>query len=56
MAHIIENKIGRRLIRLNTNDILDIVREYQRSVCGISDYSGIINKLDSIELYLPEDV
>ncbi len=56
MAVIIENKIGRRLVRLNTNDILDIVREYQRTVCGISCYDDIRNKLDDIELYLPEEL
>jgi len=56
MAVIIENKSGRRMIRLNTDDILDIVREYQRAVCGLKEYSAIRNKLDKSELYLPEDV
>ena len=56
MAKIIENKLGRRLIRLNSNDIIDIVREYQQNVCGAYAYSEIREKLDKVELYLPEDV
>ncbi len=56
MAVIIENRKGRRLIRLNTDDIICIVREYQNNVCGIYEYSEIRNKLNNIELYLPEEV
>ncbi len=56
MAKIIENKKGRRIIRLNTDDIINIVREYQNNICGIYDYLEVRNKLNNIELYLPEEV
>ena len=56
MAAILENNSGRRLIRLSTEDIIDIVREYQHNGCGISSYSEIRKILDDLQLYLPEDL
>lgn len=56
MAKVIENRIGRRSIRLNTNDIIDIVREYQNITTGSRTYKEIRTKLDSYNLYLPEDL
>lgn len=56
MAKIIENKKGRRLIRLSTDDVISVVREYQNTVVKADSYSEIRQKLDSAELYLPEDV
>jgi hypothetical protein len=56
MAQIIENKKGRRVIRLNTSDIIDIVREYQNLTIGAKDYLEIREKLNDSELYLPEDI
>lgn len=56
MAKIIENKRGRRLIRLSTDDVISIVREYQNTVVKAYSYSEIREKLDSAEMYLPEDV
>lgn len=56
MAQIIENKKGRRVIRLNTSDIIDIVREYQNLTIGAKDYLEIREKLNNAELYLPEDI
>lgn len=56
MAKIIENKKGRRLIRLSTDDVISVVREYQNTVVNVGSYSEIRQKLDSAELYLPEDV
>lgn len=55
MAKIIENKKGRRQIRLNTDDIINIVREYQNISVGACCYEHIREKLDKFELYLPED-
>ncbi len=56
MAKIIENLNGRRIIRLNTNDIINIVREYQNITSGLFDYNAIRQKLDITDLYLPEDI
>ena len=56
MAKIIENLNGRRIIRLNTNDIINIVREYQNITSGLFDYNAIRQKLDITGLYLPEDI
>lgn len=56
MAIIIENKHGRRNIRLNTNDILEIVREYQNISQGSSSYGEIREKLNKIDFYLPEEI
>ncbi len=55
MAKIIENKRGRRQIRLNTDDIINIVREYQIITLGACCYEHIREKLNNIDLYLPED-
>lgn len=56
MAQIIENKLGRRQIRLNTNDIVNIVREYQNITNNCYTYNEIREKLDKNELYIPEDI
>lgn len=56
MAKIIENSKGRRLIRLNTDDIINIVREYQSITFDCSDYEDKRKLLDKFELYLPEDM
>ncbi len=55
MAHIIENLNGRRNIKLNTEDILNIVREYQNITTGSYTYSEIREKLEKFELFLPEE-
>ncbi len=56
MAEIIENYSGRRNIRLNTNDIISIVREYQNITADCYNYNDIRNRLNKVELYLPEDL
>lgn len=55
MAKVIENKNGRRIIRLNTDDIINIVREYQNNCIKCTGYKDIRSILDKVELYLPED-
>jgi len=55
MAQVIENNKGRRIIRLNTDDVINIVREYQNISCGINEYEEIRRKIDKLELYIPED-
>ncbi len=56
MAQIIENFKGRRTIRLNTDDIINIVREYQNISLGAGNYNEIRERLNKFELYLPEDL
>ncbi len=56
MAKIIENKKGRRLIRLNTDDVINIVREYQTLTVTAENYCEIRSRLDRLELFLPEDI
>ena len=56
MAKIIENSKGRRNIRLNTDDVISIVREYQLISSFGSSYEQIRERLDNIEFYLPEDI
>lgn len=56
MAVIIENKFGRRLIRLNANDVIDIVREYQCITNECISYEEIRSKLNKKEFYLPEEI
>lgn len=56
MAQIIENTKGRRSIRLNTEDVINIVREYQNITYLCKDYNEIRDKLNLCNLYLPEDV
>lgn len=56
MAKILENRKGRRLIKLDTNDVINIVREYQNLTYNLNNYNEIRNKLDNSELYLPEEI
>lgn len=56
MAKILENGKGRRLIKLDTNDVINIVREYQNLTYNLNNYNEIRNKLDNSELYLPEEI
>ena len=55
MAEIIENMNGRRFIRVSTDDIISLVREYQQYACESSSYREIREKLDKKDIYLPED-
>ena len=56
MAKILENSNGRRTIKLNTEDIITIVREYQNYTHLCNNYNEIRNKLSKIDIYLPEDI
>ena len=57
MARIIESEnSSRRLIKLSTNDIISIVKEYQRIVFRHSDYTNTRNLLEDTVIYIPEDI
>ncbi len=55
MANIIENLYGRRVIKMSTDDVISIVREYQNTAGTHSSYNELREKLDSHEFYIPED-
>jgi hypothetical protein len=56
MATIIENIHGRRLIRLTTDDVISLVKEYQNIFIETSSYEELRKKLDTQNFYLPEDL
>lgn len=56
MAKIIENEVGRRLVRMSVDDIISVVREYQRIVKNPKTYEGIRYILSQASMYLPEEI
>ena len=57
MARIIENEAGkRRLIRMSTDDVISVVREYQRVVKIRSSREEVRNQLEDCVIFIPEDV
>lgn len=56
MARIIENENGRRSIIVTTDDVINIVREYQNIAYNKVNYDEIRNALNKRVLYLPEDI
>ena len=57
MARIIETTNGsRRIIKISVDDILTIVREYQRIVPRHSNIELARNYLSDTVLFIPEDV
>lgn len=56
MAVIVENLHGRRMVRVSTDDVISIIREYQSAVCGVASYDRVREILDRKEFFLPEDI
>lgn len=57
MARIIENEEGkRRLIKMTSDDVIAIVREYQRHVKIRTGYDEIRSQLEDCVIFIPEDV
>lgn len=56
MAKIIENENGRRTVKMSVDDIISVVREYQRVVQNPKTYEGIRMILGQASMYLPEEV
>ena len=57
MARIIESaEGGRRIIRLSSNDIISIVREYQRIVSKSVNIADTKNLLEDYLICIPEDL
>ena len=55
MANIIENLYGRRMIKMSTDDVISIVREYQNTAGRPATYRELRERLDAREFYIPED-
>ena len=57
MARIIEseNQI-RRIIKMSTEDIISVVRDYQRIVPRGADINEARNILSDTIIYIPEDI
>lgn len=53
MARIIESK--RRIVKLSVDDVLSIVRKYQRITNGSCCYEHLRELLKQSEFYVPED-
>ena len=57
MARIIEAKKGcRRIIKMSSDDIISIVKDYQRIVPRFSTEEEARNYLSDRIIYVPEDV
>ena len=57
MARIIENENGnRRLIKMSSDDVISIVREYQKHVKVRSSYDEIRSQLEDCVIFIPEDI
>ncbi|MBR1907991.1 hypothetical protein IJ818_03545 [bacterium] len=55
MARILENLTGRRTIQVSTDDIISIVREYQRISGTERNYENIRKLLDRNNIFIAED-
>lgn len=56
MAKIIENQAGRRMVKMSVDDIISVVREYQRVVKLPENYEYIREVLSREPIYIPEDL
>ena len=57
MARIIENeKSSRRIIKMSTDDVINVVREYQKHVKFRKNYEEIRNQLEDCVIFIPEDI
>ena len=57
MARIIESEFGnRRLVKMSVEDILSIIREYQRIVPRHSSINDARSYLSDTVLFIPEDL
>lgn len=57
MARIIETELGaRRLIKMSTDDVISIVKDYQRLVPRFSTIEEARDYLSDAVIYIPEDI
>lgn len=57
MARIIESSVGaRRLIKMSVDDILSIVKDYQRIVPRSCNIEDIRDYLSDVVIFIPEEI
>lgn len=56
MAIIMENLGGRKMIKLSVDDVISVVREYQRVVGRVDNYEDTRFALAGELFFLPEEV
>lgn len=57
MVKILENLDGKRkIVKLTTEDVISVVREYQRISYGCKTIEEIRSRLLDSVVYLPEDI
>ena len=57
MARIIESENSkRRIIKMSVDDIISVVREYQRYIPRNSNIEDIRSYLSDSVIYIPEDI
>lgn len=57
MARIIESENGkRRIIKMSTDDIISVVKDYQRIVPRFSAIEDVRSYLEDVAVFIPEDV
>ncbi len=57
MARIIENEDGkRRLIKMSSDDVISVIREYQKHVKNKNSYEEIRSQLEDCIIFIPEEV
>ncbi|MBQ8886367.1 MAG: hypothetical protein IJY61_01525 [Candidatus Gastranaerophilales bacterium] len=56
MAKILENTQGRKSIKLSTDDVISIVKEYQNITKNSYSYNEIREKLNNFTIIVPEEI
>lgn len=56
MARIIETCGKRRIIKMSANDIISIIKDYQRIVPRLSTENEARNYLTDSVIFIPEDI
>ena len=56
MARIIETSEKRRIIKMSTDDIISIIKDYQRIVPRFSTETDARNYLADSVIFIPEDI
>ena len=56
MARIIETENKRRIIKMSTDDIISVVKDYQRIVPRFSTEENVRNYLEDTVIFIPEEI
>ena len=55
MARILENENGKRTVILTADDIISVVREYQKAAFNSASYEQIRKYLSEKQICIPEE-